>query len=157
MLLTIGRCNAHLPGAPACFLRQMVSGIRSFAHGHLSEFLLLALFFIPALALGWSADQQPNAVEAARLNDIGVALMNQQLTEKAIAKFDEAHAADPRSAIPLMNKGIALVYLRKLPEAEEALKQAGLSIRTTHAHGTAWAFCILTPAIPSWQSRTCSA
>ncbi|HEX3469881.1 MAG TPA: FG-GAP-like repeat-containing protein, partial [Silvibacterium sp.] len=63
-------------------------------------------------------------MESARLNDIGVALMNQQLTEKAIAKFEEAHAADPSSAIPLMNKGIALVYLRKLPEAEEALKQA---------------------------------
>ena len=63
-------------------------------------------------------------MEAARLNDIGVALMNQQLTEKAIAKFEEAHTADPSSAIPVMNKGIALVYLRKLPEAEEALKQA---------------------------------
>jgi tetratricopeptide (TPR) repeat protein len=70
------------------------------------------------------ADRQPNPVEAARLNDIGVALMNQQLTEKAIAKFEEAHAADPTSAIPVMNKGIALVYLRKLPEAEAALKQA---------------------------------
>ncbi|MBV8675009.1 MAG: VCBS repeat-containing protein [Acidobacteriaceae bacterium] len=50
--------------------------------------------------------------------------MNQQLTEKAIAKFEEAHAADPSSAIPVMNKGIALVYLRKLAEAEAALKQA---------------------------------
>jgi len=102
----------------------MASRIRSFSHGHLSGFVLLALFFTQAFALGWSADQQPNPVEAARLNDIGVALMNQQLTEKAIAKFDEAHAADPRNAIPLMNKGIALVYLRKLPEAEAALKQA---------------------------------
>jgi len=71
-----------------------------------------------------SADQQPSQVEAARLNDIGVALMNQQLTEKAIAKFEEAHAADPSSPIPVMNEGIALVYLRKLPEAEEALKKA---------------------------------
>ncbi|MBV8452465.1 MAG: hypothetical protein JOZ29_09360, partial [Deltaproteobacteria bacterium] len=71
-----------------------------------------------------AADNQKNVTEAARLNDIGVALMNQQLTEKAIAKFDEAHAADPASAIPVMNKGIALVYLRKLPEAEAALKQA---------------------------------
>jgi len=68
--------------------------------------------------------EQANPVEAARLNDIGVALMNQQLTEKAIAKFEEAHAADPSSAIPVMNKGIALVYLRKLPEAEDALKKA---------------------------------
>jgi tetratricopeptide (TPR) repeat protein len=70
------------------------------------------------------ADKPGNTIEAARLNDIGVALMNQQLTEKAIAKFEEAHAADPASAIPVMNKGIALVYLRKLPEAEEALKKA---------------------------------
>jgi tetratricopeptide (TPR) repeat protein len=76
-----------------------------------------------AFAMG-GLDNQPDRVQAARLNDIGVALMNQQLTEKAIAKFDEARAADPSSAIPVMNKGIALVYLRKLPEAEEALKKA---------------------------------
>src|SRR5580658_9311762 len=124
MLLPIDRCNAHLPAAQASVLRQMVSQIRSFAQDYPSNFLVLVVLFTATCALGWSADQQPNPVEAARLNDIGVALMNQQLTEKAIAKFDEAHAADPRNAIPLMNKGIALVYLRKLPEAEEALKQA---------------------------------
>lgn len=65
------------------------------------------------------------ALEAGRLNNVGVALMNQQLTEKALAKFEDAHKADPSSAVPVVNKGIALLYLQKLPEAEATLKQAG--------------------------------
>ena len=70
------------------------------------------------------AAENRNTTEAARLNGIGVALMNQQLTEKAAAKFAEAHGADPQSAIPVLNQGIALLYLQKLPEAEKALRQA---------------------------------
>ncbi len=50
--------------------------------------------------------------------------MNQQLTDKALQKFDAAHATDNSAAVPLLNKGIALLYLRKLGEAEEALKAA---------------------------------
>ncbi len=67
----------------------------------------------------------PNPAEAARLNSIGVALMNQQLTEKAEAELEQAHAADPKSAIPVLNQGIALLYMQKLPEAEKALREAG--------------------------------
>ncbi len=52
--------------------------------------------------------------------------MGQQFTEKALEKFEAAHKADPTSATPLLNKGIALLYLRKLPEAEDALKQAAI-------------------------------
>src|ERR1700684_3125523 len=70
------------------------------------------------------AAENQNPTEAARLNGIGVALMNQQLTEKAAAKFEEAHAADPQSAVPVLNRGIALLYLQKLPEAEQELRQA---------------------------------
>ena len=70
------------------------------------------------------ADEDRNPVQAARLNAIGVALMNQQLNEKAAAKFEEACAADPASAIPVLNRGIALLYLQKLPEAEQALHRA---------------------------------
>ncbi|HZY72881.1 MAG TPA: FG-GAP-like repeat-containing protein, partial [Edaphobacter sp.] len=58
------------------------------------------------------------------MNNVGAALMGQQLTEKALQKFEEAHKADPASAIPLLNKGIALLYLRRLAEAEDTLKQA---------------------------------
>lgn len=70
------------------------------------------------------AEEKGNTLEAARLNGIGVALMNQQLTEKAAAKLEEAHAADPESAIPVLNRGIALLYLQKLPEAEQTLREA---------------------------------
>ncbi len=63
-------------------------------------------------------------LEAARLNNIGVAFMNQQFTDKALQKFDEAHKVDATAPVPLLNKGIALLYLRRLPEAEEALTAA---------------------------------
>ena len=66
-----------------------------------------------------------DTVEAARLNSIGIALMNQQLTEKAAAELGEAQGADPKSAIPVLNRGIALLYMQKLAEAEASLRQAG--------------------------------
>ena len=89
-------------------------------------------FFVPAVVLigGMTAlTARPSAepadsAEAARLNSIGVALMNQQLTEKAAAEFEEAEKADAQSAIPVLNRGIALLYLEKLPEAEQELQQA---------------------------------
>ena len=87
-------------------------------------FILILCWPIPLLA--YSAGPPPAAADASRLNNIGVALMNQQLTEKALAKFDAAHAADPSSVVPLANKGIALLYLQRLPEAEDALKQAAV-------------------------------
>lgn len=85
---------------------------------------LLALCWLLCLtALAWPAEHQAPA-EAARLNNIGVALMSQQFTEKALAQFQAAHAADPSAVTPILNQGIALLYLQKLPEAEAALKQA---------------------------------
>src|SRR5271170_5441157 len=118
-----GRSHAHLflPTPMRLSLRKYASLSFLFALFALNALLITSEG--AALAATLPAEQA-NPVEAARLNDIGVALMNQQLTEKAIAKFEEAHAADPSSAIPVMNKGIALVYLRKLPEAEDALKKA---------------------------------
>ena len=89
-----------------------------------TTFLLL-----PALLLlisAWGADAQKADSDAARLNSVGVALMNQQIPGKALAKFEDAHRVDPSSAIPLLNKGIALIYLRRLPEAEQALTAASV-------------------------------
>src|ERR1700747_1578157 len=74
-------------------------------------FLCVSLSFFPYAS---SADTTRDSVAAARLNNTGVALMNQQLLEKALAKFDEAHKLDPTSAVPILNQGIALLYLRKL-------------------------------------------
>ena len=62
--------------------------------------------------------------QAAKLNNLGVAMMNQQLMEKAVVKFDAAYKLDPSLAVAELNKGIALLNQQKLPEAENAL-QAG--------------------------------
>ncbi len=85
---------------------------------------LLLCAIISASSNASTVDTTHDPIAAARLNNTGVALMNQQLLEKALAKFDEAHKIDPTAAVPILNRGIALLYLRKLPEAEEALKQA---------------------------------
>src|SRR5271169_3983529 len=71
-----------------------------------------------------SADTPRARAEAAKLNNLGVAMMNQQLMEKAVAKFDAAYKLDPSLATAELNKGIALLNQQKLPEAEEALQLA---------------------------------
>ena len=88
-----------------------------------SGLLLLASLLIAATA--GSADVTPSKqAEAAKINNFGTALMNQQLLEKAAAKFADAYQLDPALIHAEVNRGIALVYLQKMPEAEQALKQA---------------------------------
>jgi tetratricopeptide (TPR) repeat protein len=80
-------------------------------------FLLPAAFTLPAKA----AEHAPQAI---RLNNNGVALMNQQQTERAQASFAEAFRIDKTLTEASLNEGIAFLYLQKLPEAETALRQA---------------------------------
>jgi tetratricopeptide (TPR) repeat protein len=75
------------------------------------------------ICTSWAETPQVRA-EAAKLNNLGVAIMNQQLMEKAVVKFDAAYKLDPSLATAELNKGIALLNQQKLPEAEEALQQA---------------------------------
>ncbi len=77
-------------------------------------------------ALAWSADSSAAAANAARLNNLGVAYMNQQLMAKAVDQFDLAIKADPNLAKAQLNKGIALLNLQKLPEAQQALEAAAM-------------------------------
>lgn len=63
-------------------------------------------------------------VAATRENNIGVAFMNQQLPEKALHRFEAARHADPNAVTPLVNEGLADLYLSRLPEAEVALGKA---------------------------------
>jgi tetratricopeptide (TPR) repeat protein len=90
---------------------------------HTSRTALLVCTFLISVS-GWSSDTPKASADAARANNIGVALMDQQLPGKALAKFEEAHQADPLSVVPTVNKGIALIYLRRLPEAEQTLTTA---------------------------------
>src|SRR5579863_6766123 len=79
---------------------------------------LLAAFglFVPA--------SQPSSVEAARLNNIGVAYMNQQLFEKGLKQFQQAAAADPKFSIARLNEGVAYLNLQKVDDAKAALEDA---------------------------------
>jgi tetratricopeptide (TPR) repeat protein len=64
------------------------------------------------------------ASEAARLNNLGNAYMNQQLFEKALKAFHEAAALDPKMNIAKMNEGIALLNLQKVDQAKPILSEA---------------------------------
>jgi tetratricopeptide (TPR) repeat protein len=67
---------------------------------------------------------KPDPTEAARLNNLGAAYMNQQLFEKGLKAFQEAAALDPKLAIARLNEGIALLNLQKIDDARAALKDA---------------------------------
>src|ERR1700733_9369596 len=87
-----------------------------------SSFLLAALL-VPVAA--GHADVSPSKqAEAAKMNNLGTALMNQQLLDKAAAKFADAYQLDPALVQAEVNRRIALVYLQKMPEAQQALEHA---------------------------------
>ena len=71
-----------------------------------------------------SPESKPNPIEAARLNNLGAAYMNQQLFEKALKSFQQATEADPKLAIARLNVGVAYLNLQKVDEAKAALEEA---------------------------------
>src|SRR5579864_3885709 len=74
-----------------------------------------------------TSESKPNPIEAARLNNLGCAYMNQQLFEKALKTFQQAAEADRKLTIARLNQGIAYLNLQKVDDAkgafEDALKQ----------------------------------
>lgn len=84
----------------------------------------VVVFATVLAAFGLLAPTSSNPAEAARLNNLGCAYMNQQLFEKAFKSFQQAEAADPRLTIARLNEGIALVNLQKVDEAKSALEDA---------------------------------
>ncbi|HEY0760102.1 MAG TPA: FG-GAP-like repeat-containing protein [Acidisarcina sp.] len=102
-------------------IRSAVSGLR------------IGLVFVAIVSPGMTMVAAPvdaqgpalkTRLQAARLNNLGVALMNQQLQDKAAEKFDAAFHTDPTLTTAEINKGVALLYLGKLPESEKALEHA---------------------------------
>ena len=88
------------------------------------RWLLPGMLAAMALINGWAADKPPDRPQAAMLNNLGVAYMNQQRMDKAVEEFDMALKADPGLIAAKLNQGIALLNLQKLPEAEKALNAA---------------------------------
>lgn len=72
--------------------------------------------------LGWAPQPEP-APEAIRLNNVGVAYMNNQRFEKALELFRQAHGKDASLRPALLNQGIALLNLQRYEPAEEILRQ----------------------------------
>ena len=62
--------------------------------------------------------------EAARLNNIGVAYMNQQLFEKGLKSFEEAAAKDANLKVATLNRGVAALNLQRAEEAKALLEKA---------------------------------
>src|SRR5713226_2563901 len=59
--------------------------------------------------------------QAARLNNLGVAYMNQQKLDKALQLFEQAHALDPALFSAELNRGIALLNLQRFEPAKAVL------------------------------------
>jgi tetratricopeptide (TPR) repeat protein len=88
---------------------------------------IATLFCIPVLLLALiaSSTTSTDPQEAARrLNNIGVAYMNQQLFEKGLKAFEEAAAKDPNLKVTTLNRGVALLNLQRIDEAKALLQKA---------------------------------
>ena len=85
----------------------------------------VSIIFLALLIALLAADgPAKNPQEAARLNNIGVAYMNQQLFEKALKSFEEAAAKDPALEVVTVNRGVALLNLQRVDDAKTLLEKA---------------------------------
>ncbi len=86
--------------------------------------LFLQFLWFAPIARAESPNQSTRHAEAVRLNNDGVAWMNQQMTERAEAAFASARQKDNALPQAALNDGIALFYLQKIAQAKAALEHA---------------------------------
>ena len=86
--------------------------------------VLATIAIFAAVPQNASPAKPDKPTEAARLNNLGVAYMNQQLFEKALKVFEQAAALDPNFKIAPMNEGVALLNLGRVDAARQFLEQA---------------------------------
>src|SRR5579863_5933945 len=89
-------------------------------------FAATVILTMTALFAGFaqSPSASDKAIEAARLNNLGVAYMDQQLFEKGLKAFQDASALDPQLQIARLNQGIALLNLGRVDAAAPMIEQA---------------------------------
>src|SRR5437667_6599174 len=91
-------------------------------------FLTSGSVILVGLALMATAPRQGASpdkfIEAARLNNLGAAYMNQQLFEKGLKAFQDAAALDPKLEIAKLNQGIALLNLTRIGPAKQLMEEA---------------------------------
>src|SRR5215470_7727561 len=86
-----------------------------------SALALLAALLAAFLLL--APTSQPNPLEAARLNNLGCAYMNQQLFEKGLKSFQQAVEADPKLANAWYNLGLMAKNTGDAQAAIDAFKR----------------------------------
>ncbi len=89
----------------------------------MTKTLVVALALTSLLALLAASAPFTNPQEAARLNNIGVAYMNQQLFQKALKAFEAAAIADPALEVAAVNRGVALLNLQRVDDAKALLEK----------------------------------
>src|SRR4051812_14880188 len=89
------------------------------------------LILCAAAAIALSAAQAPSRpanssanASAIRLNNLGVATMNQQKFEPALKYFEQAVAADANLLTARVNQAIALINLQRYDPAKQLLTDA---------------------------------
>ena len=103
---------------------EQVRVMRSMRVAGMAAFVLFAVgWFAASPYRAADADPAAKVNEAARLNNIGVAYMNQQLFEKALRSFDAASAQDPKLEVVKLNRAVALLNLQKVDEAKAILEE----------------------------------
>ena len=99
-----------------------LSTCRSIRRAGLSRSFALSVVLLTSISS--YADTPAVRAQAAKQNNLGVALMNQQLTQKAIDQFGLAYKTDSTMVTALLNQGIGFLYLNKMPEAQKAFDEA---------------------------------
>ena len=90
-----------------------------------SAFIISISLLLVTLWLFAAAPEQASPTAgAARLNNLGVAYMNQQSFEKALKAFQDAASGNPKLTAARLNQGIALLSLGRVDDAKEFLEQA---------------------------------
>ena len=83
---------------------------------------LMTVLLVPGITARWQAPARVDATgEAIRLNNLGVAAMNQQKFEVALERFSDAGKADETLAQAKVNQSIALSALQRYEEAQAIL------------------------------------
>jgi lipoprotein NlpI len=78
-----------------------------------------AVLVAALVLLAAAPEKKPDPAEAARLNNLGCAYMNQQLFEKGLKNFQDAASLDPNLQVARLNQGIALLSLGRVDVGEE--------------------------------------
>src|SRR3989440_2416933 len=100
-----------------------------------ASIISISLLLVTLCLLAAAPEQSSAAAEAARLNNLGVAYMNQQSFAKALKAFQDAATRDPKLTAHRLNQGIALLSLGRVDAAKEFLEEA---VKRDPQDGHAW-------------------